>query len=121
MKITKPNINFILCVSIASFMVDSVINSSALYGRITLEICLKPLSLKDCYDFFNRKKSFREIINLYMAIGGIPAYLLQIDHNTSIANNLNKLAFCKDGYFVNEFSRIFKDVFYEDKIYNPSS
>lgn len=113
----KEALALIMCGSIASFMVDSVINSSALYGRITLEICLNPLSLSECYDFFLGKKSQREIIELYMFCGGIPAYLTQFDNNESVALNINRLAFCKDGYFTTEFERIFKDVFHEDRIY----
>ncbi len=113
----KENFTLVLCGSVASFMVDSVINSSALYGRITQEICLKPLSLTECYDFYRGKRSQREIIELYMFCGGIPAYLAQIDDRESVAVNINRLAFCKDGYFTAEFERIFKDVFHEDRVY----
>lgn len=113
----KDNFTLILCGSVASFMVESVIKSSALYGRITLEICLKPLGLLECYDFFGGKRSRREIMELYMYFGGIPAYLTQFDNKESVAINVNRLAFCKDGYFTKEFERIFKDVFREEGVY----
>lgn len=113
----RENFTLVLCGSIASFMVNSVIRSSALYGRIQLEICLKPLSLKESYDFFEGKKSQEEIVNLYMFCGGIPAYLQLFNNSSSTAVNINRLAFTKDGYFVNEFNRIFKDAFHEDRIY----
>lgn len=113
----KEKFTLVLCGSVALFMVDSVINSSALYGRINLEICLKPLTLQECYEFFEKRYSRREIVNLYMFCGGIPAYLMQFKKNLSVAVNINKLAFCKDGYFTQEFQRIFKDVFHEDSIY----
>ncbi len=107
----------VLCGSIASFMVDSVVQSSALYGRINLELCLEPLSLKECSAFFNDRYSKQEIIKLYMFCGGIPAYLEQIDTHISISQNINRLAFSKDGYFTKEFERIFKDVFQEEALY----
>ncbi|MFH1654714.1 MAG: ATP-binding protein [Pseudomonadota bacterium] len=113
----REDFTLVLCGSIASFMVDSVINSSSLYGRINLEICLQPLSIKETYDFFEGKRSQREIMNLYMFCGGIPAYLMQFENNRSVAVNINKLALSKDGYFTKEFDRIFKDVFHEDKVY----
>lgn len=113
----KSGFTLVLCGSVASFMVDSVINSSALYGRIDLEICLKPFSLGECYKFFGGKRSHREVMMLYMFCGGIPAYLLQTDKNASTAANINRLAFCKDGYFTKEFHRIFKDVFHEERVY----
>lgn len=107
----------ILCGSVASFMVDNVVNSSALYGRVNLEINLKPLVLKDSKEFFGGKYSPPELIQLYMFCGGIPAYWIEIDTSTSIASNINRLAFSKDGYFVGEFNRIFKDIFHEERIY----
>ena len=113
----KKGFTLVLCGSVASFMVDSVINSSALYGRINMEICLKPFLLEEVYEFFGKRRSQREIINLYMFCGGIPAYLALFDDKISVAANINALAFCKDGYFINEFQRIFKDVFYEDRVY----
>lgn len=113
----QPHFTLILCGSIASFMVKKVVKSSALYGRITLEICLKPLSLPEVSEFFKYKKSLREICELYMFCGGIPEYLRQIDSQRSVAQNIAKLAFCKDGYFVTEFDRLFKDVLAEERIY----
>lgn len=113
----KKGFSLILCGSVASFMVRKVIRSSALYGRIKLEICLKPLSISEVSDFFGGKKSAREICNLYMFCGGVPEYLLHINSKESVAQNISRLAFCKDGYFVDEFDRIFKDIFQEERIY----
>lgn len=113
----KTGLTLVLCGSVASFMVDSVINSSALYGRIQLEICLKPLRLQDCFEFFGGKCSHRELINLYMFCGGIPTYWNQFGGNASIAEEINRLAFCKDGFFTKEFERVFKDIFHEDRVY----
>lgn len=113
----KEGFHLILCGSVASFMVDNVIHSSALYGRVDLEINLKPMMLKECRDFFGGRYSDMELIQLYMFCGGIPAYWTQIDKSQSIASNINRLAFLKDGYFVGEFGRIFKDIFREEKIY----
>ncbi|MBI2335785.1 MAG: hypothetical protein HYU97_03370 [Deltaproteobacteria bacterium] len=113
----KPDFTLVLCGSIASFMIKKVVQSSALYGRISLEICLKALSMLEVSDFFGKKKSIREILNLYMFCGGVPEYLRQMDPKESIAQNIARLAFCKDGYFVGEFARLFKDVFAEEAIY----
>lgn len=98
-------------------MVKKVVRSSALYGRINLGICLKPLSIHEVFDFFGKKKSIREICDLYMFCGGIPEYLNKINKTQSVSQNITRLAFCKDGYFVNEFGRLFKDIFKEENIY----
>lgn len=113
----KPDFTLVLCGSIASYMIKKVVKSSALYGRISLEICLHPLLLPEVMDFFGHKKSIREICNLYMICGGIPEYLRQINPKESVAHNIARLAFCKDGYFTQEFDRLFKDIFAEERVY----
>ncbi|MBI5300320.1 MAG: AAA family ATPase [Deltaproteobacteria bacterium] len=113
----RNGFTLILCGSVASFMVDNVIHSSALYGRVDLEIHLKPLLLKDAREFFADRYSPIELVQLYMFCGGIPAYWLQIDQASSVASNINRLCFLRDGYFTGEFGRIFKDVFHEERTY----
>lgn len=113
----RKNFTLILCGSIASFMVQKVVRSSALYGRVTLEICLDALSVPEVHLFFKRKKAIREICDLYMVCGGVPEYLKQIDPGESVVHNVANLGFLKDGYFVHEFDRLFKDIFREEMIY----
>lgn len=113
----QNNLHLVLCGSVASFMVDRVLRSTALYGRISLEICLAPLRLNDVSHFFGHKKNLEEVIDLYFLCGGIPAYLEQIDHNKTVSQNIADMAFCQNGYFVGEFDRIFKDTFKKDSIY----
>ena len=52
----KQNVVLILCGSVASFMVDQVIHSSALYGRIGLELRLAPLKPNESKLLFKKKK-----------------------------------------------------------------
>lgn len=113
----KPHFTLILCGSIASFMIHKVLRSSALYGRITLEICLKPLSLPETREFFDKAFSLREICNIYMICGGIPEYLKHFSNNKPLPHMISRISFCKDGYFTGEFDRLFKDVFLEEAIY----
>lgn len=113
----KKGFTLILCGSVASFMVNKVLKSSSLYGRINLEICLRPLSLPEVWDFFGRRKSIKEICNLYMFCGGVPEYLNQIDPAKSVSENIVELALTREGYFIHEFDRIFKDIFREEQIY----
>ncbi|MBI5299831.1 MAG: AAA family ATPase [Deltaproteobacteria bacterium] len=113
----KKGFTLVLCGSIASYMIKKVVKSSSLYGRIKLEILLNPLSVPEVSEFFGGKKALKEICDLYMFCGGIPEYLLQMDFHVSVSKNIARHALCKDGYFVGEFDRIFKDIFKEEKIY----
>ncbi len=50
------NIMVIICGSANSWIVNNLINShGGLYGRVTKEIKLSPLSLKECELLFNKK------------------------------------------------------------------
>lgn len=106
----KENLMVVFCGSVNSFMVNDLMHSSAFYGRINKEICLGPLSLENIGLFFS-KNSFQDILEFTMIFGGIPKYLEEINPKESLIQNVNRLCFKKDAYFVGEFERIFKDEF----------
>ena len=113
----NPNVALFLCGSVASFMLQHVVHSKALHNRKTLEICLKPLSPKETGAFIPRR-SVVEKAGLYMTLGGIPKYLEQIDANRSLHNNLNRLAFSSNGFFIEEFETLFKEQFKSTRVYS---
>jgi AAA+ ATPase superfamily predicted ATPase len=98
-------VHLILCGSVSSFLVKKVVHSKALYGRIHLEIDLQPMEIRDVAEFFP-KRSLREVIELYMALGGIPQYLELVDPARSTLLNLQDLCFTQHGFLVNEYERL---------------
>lgn len=102
----KKNLVLILCGSIASFIVKKVIKSKALYGRIDIIIHLKPFLLKDAIKLLPNR-GIEESLLAYLVFGGIPKYLKLLDNNLSVAQNIERLAFSKTGYFYDEYNRIF--------------
>lgn len=111
------NCRFVLCGSISSFIVKRVIRSKALYGRINLEINLKPFSLAETHAFFGGKRTNEEIMELYMAFGGVPRYLQEIDPDKSVVQNLERSAFSPHGFFFNEYQRLFVSHFSKNHTY----
>ena len=107
----------ILCGSIASFMVKKVIKSQALYGRFTLELQVKKLTLIDIQDFFPKSKSKNEILRYTLIFGGVPKYLEEINSKLSLDQNLKELFFKENALFRDEFDKIFKVHFREPKNY----
>lgn len=101
------NCKFILCGSISSFIIKHVIKSTALYGRVDVEINLKPFSISEVSSFFKNRYNKQEIIDIYMTFGGIPQYLLELETDKSYIQNLNQLAFAPNGYFYQEYQRLF--------------
>jgi AAA+ ATPase superfamily predicted ATPase len=105
-----------LCGSVSSFMVKHLVHSKALHNRKTLEMCLGPLTPAESSQFIKRRGLW-EKAQLYMCLGGVPKYLEQIDPALSLEKNLNRLCFCSNGFFVNEFETLFKEQFRSVKTY----
>lgn len=110
-----PNLKIITCGSAAAWMLNNLINAKGgLYNRITKSILLEPFSLKETKEFLEHKKiklSERQIVDLYMIMGGIPFYLNQLENSKSMVENINRLCFEKDGLLQKEFNRLFKSLF----------
>ena len=93
------------------FFSQKVAHSKALYGRIDLELHLQPLSIPEIRRVFHPPRSIREVVELYMTLGGIPRYLEMFDATRSARLNIERLYFTPNGYLVREFERIFASHF----------
>ncbi|MBU0706681.1 ATP-binding protein [Patescibacteria group bacterium] len=103
------NIHLILCGSSTSFMLDEVLShKSPLFGRRTQTIELGPLTPIEAKKMLNVKSNY-EATEYLMCVGAIPGYLLLIDNNFSFEQNINRLAFCKNSYFIDELKYILSD------------
>jgi AAA+ ATPase superfamily predicted ATPase len=105
-----PAQKLILCGSIASFMVENVIKSSALYGRVLMELEVRPFKLFDTKQML-AGLGVDEILQAQMLTGGIPQYLHLLSTAPSIQLGMQALAFQQDGYFVRDYDRIFTSHF----------
>lgn len=112
-------LKLILCGSVANYMIKHLIHSEALHNRKTLEMKIDPLPANEAKIFFKNKRSLFEICKFLMIFGGIPKYLEQLNPNLSFGQNLDKLCFMKNGFFINEFETVFKEQFKTIKKYEP--
>ncbi len=107
---TIPGMKLIMCGSIASFMTTKVVRSSALYGRTDLELHLTGFHLNEARQIL-RGKGLDEVIEAYLYFGGVPKYLSLVADQPSVRVAVEELAFRKNGYFVDEYERIFTSHF----------
>ena len=105
-----PGVKLILCGSIASFMLSKVVRSSALYGRTDLQMRLDAFSLGEAGELLH-DKGFDEVIEAYLCFGGIPKYLDLVRDYSSVRAAVEQLAFEDNGYFVEEYDRVFTSHF----------
>ena len=109
-----PNLTIILCGSVSTWIEKNIINSSALFGRISLTLTLEELSISESYTFLqklNFKGSIHDIFKILSVTGGIPWYLEHIVPGLFGDDNIKRLCFEKDGLLVKEFDLIFTDLF----------
>jgi AAA+ ATPase superfamily predicted ATPase len=111
----RNDIILITCGSAASWMINNIIhNRGGLHNRITHKIKLEPFTLSECEEFFNSKSAnFNryQIVQLYMALGGIPFYLDKVEGDKSASQNINKLAFNATGFLRGEFEDLYRSLF----------
>src|SRR5206468_4062282 len=92
-----PNVKIILCGSAASWMLDKLINAKGgLHNRITRILLIEPFDLGNTKTFLHQrgiKLSNKSILDLYLAMGGIPYYLNQIKPGKSVIQNINDICF----------------------------
>ena len=109
-----PSIILILCGSISTWIDKNIINSTAFFGRVSLYLELTELSIPQCKKLLNLqgfKGSDLDFFKILSVTGGVPWYLEQIQSHQSADENIKRLCFEKNGLLVNEFDRIFNDLF----------
>ena len=105
----------ILCGSAASWMIKNVVrNKGGLHNRITHKIVLQPFSLHETELFLQSRKIYLskyQVIQLYMAFGGVPMYLEQASHGQSATQIIDAACFNKHGFLYNEFTDLYRALF----------
>lgn len=111
----NDKIILIVCGSAASWMINNIINDTGgLHNRITMELPIYPFSLQETFEFLNYmggKFNQKQVVELYMALGGIPHYLQKIKTNLSAAQNISQLCFLRKSPLVKEFNKLFASLF----------
>ncbi len=107
----------VLCGSVSSFIVKKVVQSRALYGRVDLEIDLGPLTVFESRELLSESIVKEQVLDVQMVLGGIPQYLLELNPQMSLIQNLNEYAFSPRGFFFKEFDRLFISHFARNTIY----
>ena len=117
----RKDIVFIVCGSSTSWMVKKIIkNKGGLHNRLNHRISLKPFSLGLCEKLaqsrglvLNRK----QILEAYMAFGGVPYYWSLLQKGASITQEIDRLIFSPDGELHDEFEMLYASLFKKPEPY----
>ena len=117
----QDNLMLIVCGSATSWINDNLINNTGgLYGRLTKQICLSPMTLAETEKLFrlNQVRIDRyDIVQSWMIFGGIPYYLNSLTKERSLAQNVDYLLFRHGSELSNEFDRLFNSLFVNPEDY----
>ncbi len=112
---TDQNLILVLCGSATSWMLKNIMNNAAgLHNRVTRHLKMVPFTLAETERFLLWKHinwTKREIITVYMALGGIPYYLEQLSFEKSAIQNIDDLLFNSSGELKNEFQNLYRALF----------
>lgn len=102
----------VLCGSVTSWIEDNILNDKGFMGRVSLTLTLEEMPLRDANKFWGTSlvSSF-EKFKMLCVTGGIPRYLEEIQSQQSAEYNIKRLCFSKGGILVDEFDKIFRDIF----------
>ena len=112
---SRTDILLITCGSATSWMINKLLkNHGGLHNRVTRRMAIEPFNLAECEAYFQYKKivlSRKSIVESYMIFGGIPFYLNLFEKRLSLAQNVDKLCFAKNGELRDEFSILYASLF----------
>ena len=111
----NKDIVVVICGSAASWMIQKVIyDKGGLHNRITRRIDVEPFNLYETEKFLQSRNvnlNRYQITLLYLAMGGIPHYLKEVEAGKSPAENINKICFTKSGILTDEFLKLYPALF----------
>lgn len=111
----RKDIMLIVCGSATSWIINKVLNDhGGLHNRVTQSIDVQPFTLLECELFAQSKgleMSRYQIAECYMVLGGIPFYWSLLEKDLSLAQNIDKLFFAKNGKLANEFKLLYASLF----------
>jgi len=112
---TRRNIVVAICGSAATWMIQKVVyHKGGLHNRITKRIDLQPFNLFETEAFLRARNILfdrYQLLLLYMAMGGIPHYLKEIEAGKSAAQNIDTVCFSNSGLLRDEFSKLYPALF----------
>ena len=111
----RKDVVLVVCASATSWMLNKVVhNKGGLYNRLTAIIALRPFTLKECEDLLEAKGvvlSRSQILEGYMALGGVPYYWDLLQRGLSIAQGIDALFFEESAPLSHEFTYLFSSLF----------
>ena len=117
----RKDVLLIVCGSATSWITRKLLkNKQGLHNRVTCRIHLQPFTLYECEHYAQQQHlgmNRRQLMEGYMVFGGIPYYWSLLDREKSLALNIDRLFFSKDGELRGEYSELYASLFHHPEKY----
>jgi len=112
----RKDIVLVVCGSATSWIVKNIIrNKGGLYNRVRTRIKLFPFTLAECESYANTELHLgygrREIMECYMALGGVAYYWSLLGRGLSPAQNFDALFFGPQDGLRTEYDELYRSLF----------
>jgi AAA+ ATPase superfamily predicted ATPase len=112
----RSNLVVAVCGSVSSWIADNILNNTGFVGRISRDVVLGELPLRDAVKFWGaaaERRSAQDLLDVFSVTGGVPRYLEEVRPSLPALENIRRMCFLPDGTLFKDFKRIFADVFGE--------
>lgn len=110
-----PNLTVVICGSAASWMINNIVdNRGGLHNRVSVRMRLLPFSLNETESYLKSRSvniDRYQILQLYMAMGGVPQYLKAVQPGESATQAIDRILFTKHGALIGEFDNLYESLF----------
>jgi hypothetical protein len=112
---SQNNVLVVICGSAASWMIAHVVrNKGGLHNRITRRIHLQPFTLAETEQYLQSRGvnlDRYQLLQLYMALGGVPHYLKEVEPGKTAMQNIDQICFAPQGLLREEFNQLYPALF----------
>lgn len=118
----QDDLLLIVCGSAASWMIQHIVDAKGgLHNRLTGQVRLLPFSLFETKDYLQLQKirnlGHYQILQLYMAFGGVPYYWSFVREGLSAAQVIDELIFADGAELQDEYNQLFASLFENSELH----
>lgn len=111
----EKDVVLIVCASATYWIMDNIVNArGGLHNRLTGRIHLQPFSLGECEEYLRSRRivlNRHQILQCYMALGGVPYYWSLLRRGRSLPQNIDELFFRDEAPLRGEYDNLYKALF----------
>ncbi len=109
------NLTVVICGSAASWMISNIVNNKGgLHNRVSIRLRLLPFTLSETKSYLKSRSinlDHYQILQLFMAMGGVPQYLKAVQPGESAMQVIDRILFTKHGFLKDEFKILYESLF----------